>query len=138
MILSLCYSIVPMPCPRPRMTKTGHTYMPKDYGIWQKNFCTQTTIQIAKYRSFQTIDQPVTIDIHFTFQRPKRLEHREIPSNEIPHASKPDIDNLIKSVLDGLVNALVIRDDNVIYRVTASKYYTAINEAPYIKVEIKT
>ena len=37
---------------------------------------------------------------------------------------KPDIDNLIKTVLDGLTKAQVWKDDNLVVSISASKLYS--------------
>jgi Holliday junction resolvase RusA-like endonuclease len=39
---------------------------------------------------------------------------------EIPHISRPDIDNLVKAVLDGL-KAVALTDDAIVTRLTAEK-----------------
>ena len=118
------YLMVPKPCPRPRVTRSGHSFMPKEYTEWKKRFIQETTISLYEHdKNFQTIDVPINIEIQFVFPRPQRLQHREVPSTRIPHASKPDIDNLIKSVLDGLVDAQIMRDDNLVSKITASKEY---------------
>jgi Holliday junction resolvase RusA-like endonuclease len=120
----LDYLLVPKACPRPRVTKTGHSFMPKEYVAWKKRFIQETAIGLYEHhKNFKPIDVPINIEIQFVFPRPQRLQHREVPSTRIPHASKPDIDNLIKSVLDGLVDAQIMTDDNLVTKITASKEY---------------
>lgn len=48
------------------------------------------------------------------------------------HTKKPDIDNVLKAVMDGL-NGVAFRDDAQISHISASKYYDAV---PRLVVEI--
>jgi len=58
-------------------------------------------------------DQPLEVELEFNFKRPKSASKR------IFHNVKPDIDNLIKSTLDGLRIK-----DQIIYRLSALKQYS--------------
>ena len=122
-IISFDYLMVPMSAPRPRVTKTGHAYMPKEYTAWKRQFSQSTAIYLNDIADFKTIDYPIHVKIEFIFPRPQRMQHREIPQYQLPHASKPDIDNLIKAVLDGLKDAQVYTDDNLVSSVHARKAY---------------
>lgn len=125
-IYLLDYMLEPKSCPRPRVTKSGHAFMPKDYIEWKRRFIEETAVALGElYPDFKTIDYPIKLAIQFIFPRPQRLQHREIPSIRLHHASKPDIDNCIKSVMDGLSDAQVYRDDNVVSSITATKFYCA-------------
>ena len=66
--------------------------------------------------------QRVTKSSH-SFSRPQRLQHREIPSKGLIHASKPDLDNCLKAVMDGLCDAQIYRDDNLVYEIVSIKEY---------------
>ena len=122
--LQFYYLMEPKSCPRPRVTKSGHSFMPKDYVEWKKRFIESTIIQLSEMtENFVTIERPVSLRCQFVFARPQRLQHREIPHNGLIHASKPDVDNLIKSVMDGLCDAQIYRDDNLIYEVRSRKEY---------------
>ena len=53
------YLLEPKSCPRPRVTRSGHSYMPKDYVEWKRKFIESTSIQIAEnHPAFQSIDRP--------------------------------------------------------------------------------
>ena len=122
--LQFYYWMEPKSCPRPRVTKSGHSCMPKDYVEWKKQFIESTIIQLSEIiDDFKTIERPISLRCQFIFPRPQRLQHREIPSTGLVHASKPDVDNLIKSVMDGLSDAQIYRDDNLVYEVRAKKEY---------------
>ena len=52
----------------------------------------------------------------------------------VPHASRPDIDNLTKSVLDGLRSWWV--DDSLVQRLAADKWYAGLQEDPGYHIKI--
>ena len=122
--LQFYYLMEPKSCPRPRVTKSGHSFMPKDYVDWKKAFIESTIIQLSEIVvDHTTIDRPISLRCEFIFPRPQRLQHREIPSKGLIHASKPDLDNCVKAVMDGLSDAQIYRDDNLVYEVRAKKEY---------------
>tara|TARA_R100000353_G_scaffold53106_1_gene42442 strand:- start:3848 stop:4288 length:441 start_codon:yes stop_codon:yes gene_type:complete len=122
--LQFYYLIEPKSCPRPRVTKSGHSFMPKEYTEWKKRFIESTIIQLSEIPDdFKTIERPISLRAQFIFPRPQRLQHREIPSKGLIHASKPDLDNCLKAVMDGLSDAQIFRDDNLVYEVRAKKEY---------------
>ena len=69
--------------------------------------------------------EPVEIDIVFTMARPRTVTRSE-PS------VAPDLDKLIRAVLDGLT-AVAYRDDGQVTRITASKIY---GERPGVSVSV--
>ena len=122
--LQFYYLMEPKSCPRPRVTKSGHSFMPKEYTEWKKRFIKSTIIQLSEITDdFKTIERPLSLRAQFIFPRPQRLQHREIPSKGLIHASKPDLDNCLKAVMDGLSDAQIFRDDNLVYEVRAKKDY---------------
>lgn len=52
------------------------------------------------------------------------------------HAHRPDVDNLLKSVMDAL-NSVAWRDDGQIARLRADKRYAAEGEAPRVAVLVE-
>ena len=60
----------------------------------------------------QPLEGPVRIDADFLFARPKRLMRKCDPQGEIEHESKPDRDNLEKSLLDCLKTLGLFAADN--------------------------
>ena len=66
------------------------------------------------------ISGPVLVSVSFYFQRPKSL-----PRRIVWHAKRPDLDKLVRSTFDGIVQAGWILDDSQIYAFSAVKYYTS-------------
>ena len=108
--------IKPIACPRPRVTRQGRVYYPMNYKVWIKDMSIP--------------DGALHVDLTFIVKRPQRLRKGE----RIIHSKRPDLDNMIKSVLD----ALPIPDDAVVCSITARKYYGATGEDPKIEMVISS
>lgn len=112
---------VPVAKGRPRLGRYG-TYTPKKTQEYEEyvKMC-----WVAKYGAIQPAEQPLEVNIVFYMPIPKgysKKQKAEILSGRLKHTKKPDIDNLIKSVLDAL-NGLAYADDSQIIKVTAVKRY---------------
>lgn len=112
---------VPVAKGRPRLGRYG-TYTPKKTQEYEEyvKMC-----WVAKYGSIQPSEQPLEMNIVFYMPIPKsysKKQRAEMLNGRIKHTKKPDIDNLIKSVLDAL-NGLAYADDSQIIKVTAVKRY---------------
>lgn len=66
---------------------------------------------------------PLHVDIRAVFKRPGRLFRRADHDGLIPHDRRPDLDNVIKAVLDGMDGAGVWQDDAQVAELSASKFY---------------
>jgi len=58
------------------------------------------------------------------------------PTWRLPHAVKPDADNIAKSVLDAVEKAGIISDDKQIALLTVGKHWAMISEQPCVEVRI--
>lgn len=85
---------------------------------WHKN--TPTPLKIALKVVFY-MKTPTS----YSKVRKERLENT-------PHTKRPDIDNLIKNVLDR-GNGILWNDDNMVYEISAKKLYSV---KPRIELEI--
>lgn len=110
---------------RPRFTKSGHVYTPKATKDYESSI-KQSYIAAAK--GYTCGDDALSISIMACMQRSK--------SNKRKHATtKPDIDNIVKAVLDGL-NGVAFKDDKQVVSVNATKFYNDCGESPYLEVRI--
>ncbi len=98
------------PCPKPRMTQRDK---------WAKRDC------VLRYRAFcdkarlKRIDVPPACRIVFHIEMPQSWTKKQRADNEgQPHLSKPDLDNLVKALLDA-----VYEDDSCVWRVDARKVW---------------
>tara|TARA_R110000868_G_scaffold338487_1_gene599256 strand:- start:1332 stop:1721 length:390 start_codon:yes stop_codon:yes gene_type:complete len=79
----------------------------------------------AKIAGAKPHGEPVAIDIAFTMAKPRTVTRPE-PS------VAPDLDKLIRAVLDGLT-AIAYRDDGQVTQITATKEY---GERPGVSVSV--
>jgi Holliday junction resolvase RusA-like endonuclease len=102
---------LPKSMPRPRLGK-GRVYVPHTADEW-KNEITAAMKHIGPWEG------PIAVTIIFLMPRPKRIELGRLEA----HAVRPDIDNLVKTVLDGMTYAGVWHDDRQVFSLTAEKFY---------------
>lgn len=83
-----------------------------------------------------TILLPVTVCIDFVFPRPKSAR-----KTQVWKSTKPDVDKLVRSTLDGLTDAGVFADDALVVELHATKRLCRLDgtDAPgaSISVEVK-
>ena len=96
----------------------------------------------AKVRSYmkingiQTITEPIAVHLNFYFTPPKSYSKkriRAIEAKEELFTKQIDLDNLVKSVTDGM-NSIVYLDDSQIVGLTAGKHY---GHKDYVDVKIE-
>lgn len=120
---------------RPRATRMGRgirLYDPKKVSVYKK--------QLAMMCKFQYKDQPLsgqlTVNLKFYRHVQSSVSKKERKLRLIgAHRPtvKPDVDNYIKSTLDGL-NGLLWEDDNQIVKIVAEKYYS---DHPRVEIEVE-
>lgn len=74
------------------------------------------------------IESPMKLTATFFVDRPKK------PKHALP-ATRPDLDNYLKSLIDGM-NKVIFKDDNCICEIIARKVYTT--DYPKIQVRLET
>lgn len=119
---------------RPRVnTYTGTAYTPtstKDYETLIKQYFKM------KYPRYIPLEGRVAIKIIAYFDVPKNTTKKNkalIENKTLSPTKKPDIDNIVKIVLDAL-NKMAFRDDNQITKLEIEKVYGK-EEKIYIKIE---
>lgn len=119
MVFEFTIEGVPIAKGRPRVCK-NHTYTPqrtKDYeNLVEWSWC-------MKYGNLKPSDKPIRAYIKFYMPIPKNTSKKKTAQliNQ-PHIKRPDMDNLIKAVLDGL-NGLAFIDDSQVFALTAERIY---------------
>jgi Holliday junction resolvase RusA-like endonuclease len=68
-------------------------------------------------------DGPLKLEVTFFMPMPKRLAKKNHVDGSAPHYIKPDIDNLLKFLLDA-ANNVIIKDDSLVSCVVANKIYS--------------
>lgn len=118
---------------RPRLnTYSGCVYTPtktKDYeSLVQQYF-------LLKYPKFKPFEGRVQVDINAFFEVPKSAKKSEkelMLQNKINPTKKPDIDNIVKIILDAM-NGVAFKDDIQITRLNVEKTYAA-DEGIQVKI----
>ena len=120
----------PVAAPRPRVTNRGITYMPQKYTDFKK----AAIAQLQEQWKEEQITKASSIVLHYVFSRPKSTPKKR--TERTPKVTKPDIDNLIKSTLDLLVDAGVLKDDNIVHQIRATKHVAGIADDPHTQISI--
>jgi len=122
----------PIPKGRPRVTKTGHAYTPQRTVVYEKLV---RHSYIAQCGAFRFPDgSPIEITINGYFPVPKSVSKRRAAKMQAGEykTTRPDLDNIIKSITDGL-NGLAFKDDSQICVINATKRYSRY---PYTTVRL--
>lgn len=109
----------PFPKERPRLCRNRLVYTPKKTADYEKLIAYEWK---KKYKNL-ILKGALKIDLLFCFKKAKTCKKKY-------HTQRPDIDNLIKSVLDGL-NETAFLDDSQIVKLNPEKVF-----AEYDKVII--
>ncbi len=119
---------------RPRLNSyTGVVYTPtktKDYESLVEQYF------LLKYPRFKTLEGRIKVSVIAYFSIPKatkKSDINEMLDNNISPTKKPDIDNIVKAVLDSM-NKFAFKDDNQITKLEVEKKY-ALEDKIYIKIE---
>ncbi len=109
---------------RPRFTMKGFAYTPKTTREFESAIRKEAK-KAMNGRSPFGKETEVTMRIDFTFHVlkswPKKKREHYL-ATQAPKITKPDIDNLEKSVLDAL-NGVVYEDDACVCEITVTKHY---------------
>ncbi len=118
----------PVPKARARTvrTKSGRTvsYTPAKTESWEDSI----RAQALQYRPEQLMDGPLALEATFYLLRPKSKPKRV----KYP-ATKPDLDNLIKSVKDALEGIIYTNDSRIVDEVARKRY----GDPPRVEITIR-
>ena len=120
---------------RPRLNSyTGVVYTPtrtKDYETLIEQYF------LMKYPNYKIIEGRASVKIQAYFEIPKSTSkaHRSsMLENVISPTKKPDIDNIVKVVLDAM-NKFAFKDDTQIVKLEVEKLYTTSEEKLVVQIE---
>lgn len=119
---------------RPRLNSyTGKVYTPtrtKDYESLVEQYF------LLKYPRYKTVEGRAKVQITAYFEVPKSTSKsikEQMLGKSISPIKKPDIDNIVKVVLDSM-NKFAFKDDTQITKIEVEKVY-GVEEKLYIKIE---
>ena len=117
---------------RPRLNSyTGKIYTPtrtKDYEELVEQYF------LMKYPRYKTLEGRIKMDIIANFEIPKSTTKvAQMLDNIISPTKKPDIDNIVKIILDAM-NNVAFKDDTQITKISVEKKYSEV-EKIFVKIE---
>jgi len=90
----------------------------------------------AQAAGVEPLSGPIALTIGFYLPRPKRLLRRKDPDRALPCDRRPDLDNLVKAIKDGL-GGVAYADDGQVAQVLATKLYHERGGVPRVEIEIR-
>lgn len=108
-IFSATFEGNPIPKGRPRMTKTGHAYTPQATREFEKAVALWAKSNFKGKPS----EKPLRVVANFYIKQAKSNKTKQ-------HIQRPDLDNYIKAVLDGM-QGVVFLDDSQVFDLNATK-----------------
>lgn len=115
---------------RPRFAR-GHTYTPRETVEYERAIATSYIEHGGRM-----YDGAVYLKVTAYYGIPKswpKAKKTEVISKALMPQTKPDIDNIVKVVMDGL-NGVAYADDKQVVRVVAEKRYSQTTEGLDIEV----
>lgn len=118
----ICFSVhmKPTATARPRVLKTGRTYMPRTT-VTAQRMVGEAALQAAGSKRPVWPSQCVSVTIEACFRWPTGTAKKRIPPGWTPMPQKPDVENLAKTVLDGC-NGILWTDDAQVVELTIRKW----------------
>lgn len=116
---------------RPRHTKTGHTYTPNKTREYEGHIANSYRAQCGLYEFPES--SPIRVAVTAYYRIPKstaKMRRRAMVAGNILPAKKPDVDNVLKSVLDAL-QGIAYRDDKSVTDASIRKLYS---EEPRLEI----
>ena len=123
----------PKPKGRPRLGKTraGHPVAYTDSSTRQFEALVADT---AAQHITSPLEGPLLLDVLIVLPRPKRLMRKKDPEGFVWADKRPDTDNILKALTDGMHTCY--RDDAQIVQVFAAKVYAEKTGKPRIVVHL--
>lgn len=120
---------------RPRVVRNGgftRTYTPKETVMYENLVKMCYLEQVGRVM----LTAPIALSMTAYFPIPKstsKKQHARMASGNVFHTKRPDIDNCIKSILDGM-SGISYHDDAAIAEIRAKKAYS---DNPRVEVTLE-
>lgn len=120
---------------RPRMTRSGHTYTDARTRAYETAVKIEATAAMRGRRPFA---KGCVVLLEAIFEPPKSLSRKKrVALLGTPVMKKPDIDNIEKSVIDGM-NGTIFYDDSQVWATFGVKRYGETSRVDVKVVECET
>lgn len=111
---------------RPRVTRFGNTYTPKKTREFEQQCGEAAKASMLRRDRSRCENGWVAVHVTSYIQIPKSLpkkKQREMEGRRHHEKENPDVDNLLKAVLDG-IQGVVMRNDSQVAEIFASKWWS--------------
>lgn len=128
---------IPVAQPRQRVTMIAgkpSNYTPTNHPVNAFKAACQSAA--VKAYTGAPLEGPLRLAVWFYLPRPKNMMWKTKPTPAVPHAKKPDSDNLVKAVKDSL-SKIIWRDDAQISEMFVSKLVVAGDGQPKVIIEVE-
>ena len=139
--VKLHFNLKPQTKLRPRLSVRGRgkrrvfkAFTPKKTVIFETHVKDIALDYMAKYH-LQPFTGPLEVSIWFYMPRPRTPKNPKSKNWKVHHISTPDLDNLVKAVLDGLQGSVFV-DDKTIVSLAAHKLYDEYDSLGHVEVLI--
>lgn len=122
--------------PRPRAVRRGNHIGMVSGSAASRDFALLVRMTASEAYDGPPVQFPVRVDIDFIFARPKNLIWKTKPMPREWKTTKPDRDNLDKTILDALTG-LIWRDDSQVVDGRIRKMIASGDEQPRVIVTIQ-
>lgn len=121
---------------RPRFTKAGRTYTDSKTAAYERTVRQSAWVAMAK-KKLPPTNANVFVEIAAYHGVPKSWPNKKkaLAVANVIKPKKPDIDNIIKAVLDGC-NGVVFLDDVQVHAINARKQYCGMDIYPLVHVRV--
>ena len=124
MNLELNYNIRPLAHQSVKLTKTGHTYTPKNVKKYKAEIIKQTKLQLPKEFKIIESERPIFIEeLHYIFKYPSNWRKHQKSKFTYRIASPDLLDNINKAFIDALEGVVFENDKNICSVRNLKKYY---------------
>jgi len=135
--------VVPKPWRPPRAAVIGKKtsnprvrFFPVAYVPEYEKKIEETVLEEAKRQGLNfPLDEPLGVEATFWFDKPKSEQRKKTLYQRMWKYTKPDLDNITKSTMDGIENAILVNDSRVCLTFLR-KIYNAHGEHPRIDIRI--
>jgi len=107
---------IPKAQPRPRLANNGKVFNPKSTDAWKEEI--KAAFLMCRR---ETITIPVFLKVVFYLPTPKACKKF---GEVVRHFAKPDLDNLLKAVMDAITSVRIWEDDALVFKIESEKWYS--------------
>lgn len=119
---------------RPRFSRNGHAYTPDKTVMYENNVRFAYLSEYGRVKFPETAQLRLEVLAFFGIAKSDSKKKRAAKlANEIRPTKKPDMDNIVKAIADGL-NNIAYHDDAQIVECSVEKYFS---EEPRVEVTIR-